>query len=249
VARVIFDFDDTTQTHTMDIDMSHGTRSILRKVSTALLLMMAILPSLPLGAAEPPPQERLFVGKLLSANLRPTHDWMAESMRDHSNPHRSITIDLRCATATYTYAVLTTLHGASRHIKVNGNLGEWCDLPKGLDGMPVLVDIHRVDGIWLLKKAYSFELASSGPPILVPEGDPVLCGIRLWNLRSPLGLSQTPYVNDRTLHPKKLRKLMAQGVIGRDHNSQLVYLAGIRMQALLKALAASPCHLQPSDTE
>ncbi len=215
----------------------------------ACLLMVSSVSGVSAYATAPPANERVFVGRLMSTTLRPEHDPAAERAFAKAHPN-VVVIDNGCAKASTTYAVITALGERTDHMVVHSSIDEFCNLPAGMDGNPALIDVVRSGNTWVVKQAYEFEMTHDATPALMPDDDAMVCGIRLWDLSTPLAPEDRgPDVEPRHFTPTRLQSLIASGVVHRDTDGHLVYGAAIRMQDLLKALAASPCHLRSTDSE
>ncbi len=187
------------------------------------------------------------MGRLISTTLRPEHDRAAERAFAKAHPDR-LTIDNGCARANTVYAVITATGDTTDRVTVHSFLGEWCDLPAGMDGFPALVDVVHRDGRWWVRHAYAFQPTRDGHRVMIPSGDPVICGIRLWDLRSPLD----PYdsrIDVGEENPSQRKSLVMQGILHKQADGSHIYASAIRMRDLLKALEHAPCRLKPTDTD
>jgi hypothetical protein len=223
-------------------------RSFLCRTNMLVVMALALLLPLRVEAASQQTahrqaQERVFVGQLVQSTLRPI-----VSVRSHKK--NSVTLDNRCAKARSTYAVLSAQGDSGKRMVVYSALGEWCDLPAGMDGQPVLLDVVRQHGRWQIKDAFPLESANDANPVLLPNGDPVVCGLRLWDLRSPL--KPYPYPSRLTvgrMYPKERDVLITQGILRKETDGSLFFASAIRLPDLLKTLESSACRLQDADTE
>jgi hypothetical protein len=191
--------------------------------------------------------ERVFVGRLISTTLRPEHNRAAERAFAKAHPDM-LRIDNGCARASTVYAVITEHGDTTDHMTVHSSIGEWCDMPAGMDGFPALVDVVRRDGRWWVRHAYAFQSTRDGRRVMIPSGDPVICGIRLWDLRSALDPYDSRIDVGEEL-PGQRKSLVVQGILHRRGDGSLIYASAIRMRDLLRALEHSPCRLKPTDMD
>ena len=189
-----------------------------------------------------PPRHIVFIGRVISTTIRPVNH-SVDTSRGGGRAPDAISIDLRCAVARTTYGVFAQNMTTSRRIVVRSALGEWCDLPAGIDGSPVLVEVTRYQGGWRLEHAYAFQASNDQDPILIPDDDATICGMRLWSLRSPLVAQDQVYADAKVLGKERVVRFLAQGIVRKDSDDSLVYSAAIRMRDMMKAVADSPCRI------
>lgn len=185
--------------------------------------------------------EAVFIGRIVSTTIRPARQ--TRVVRTAANSHRAaaVEISLNCATARTTYEVLTGMVGAFRQMIVRSGLGEWCDMPPGIDGTPVLVDATLHDGEWELEYAHAIETTGDGRSVVIPEGSPKVCGLDLWSLRSSLADDSEFAVDAKVLGAQQVQHLVEQGIARRQDDGTVFYHAAVNLPDLFTALAGTRC--------
>lgn len=184
--------------------------------------------------------ERAFLGRLVSTTLIPVSP-------THAEPNGVLVISLTCAVAKTTYEVLGA-PSAGKRIVVHSSLGEWCDLPAGMHGNPVLVDATWQDGGWWATRVLDLDATHDGQYVLVvaqfPKTEQTICGIRLEELEEPLDPLDEVVGNARDWQPSETARMVARHAARVGSDGTLSFTRAVPQKRLLAAMAASACSLE-----